>query len=241
VLGGRPRNFVNIYAFFLAVVWLMIFFAEKLALFARRKRPLVRAVVIGLICLAAVPNSLRYLRIKVLDPQPRIFSADFLETAAWVSGNTPPESVILHPLELRYACYFSDRRVVLDNSSHSYITFHLTAPQIEKRTGEINAFFEAPDLRAALLDRSRVDYIWTWNDPERTDAWASGEAIPGFTDLGTRDVRKFRRSHTLVPVFSNPEFRIYRVDREEEEEIFVLEGEGAARRWVPFEEYRDRH
>ena len=106
-----------------------------------------------LLCVAAIsiPNTAQFLWVKVRFPQTRLFSPAFLQTAEWLNKNTSPESVLLHPLNLRYVCYFTDRRVVMDNSSHSYLTFHLTPRQIKKRSGDIQSFYKDPTFNAKFF------------------------------------------------------------------------------------------
>jgi hypothetical protein len=227
-LGGRPINYVHIYAFFLCFILLTIFWAEKVVRFAAGKKKFLGALIILLVVGFSVPNTLRYLRIKVSTPHSRPFPSSFVQAAEWSTKNTPEESVILHPLPLRYVCYFADRRVVLDSSSHSYLTFHLTSPQIKKRTEDIEKFYLDPVLNAKILESYNVSYVWFGKPLESYD-FGSGDSKNFFcySDLGLQKIRKFQQSHYLELVYENPDFLIYAVKTipEKERQVFVLEEE----------------
>ena len=200
------------------------------------KRAWVRILMLCLVLGGSIPNTLRFLYFKVSSPQPRNFSAAFLQTAAWINANTETESMILQPLQLRYVCYFADRRVVLDNSVHSYITFHLTPRQIESRTAEIEGFFLDPVFHGEVLEIYGVDYIWT----ERSGSFlAEGFPYPSltcFSDLGTISIKKYQKSHVLELAFETAEYLIYQVKEipPARREVYVLKEEGEKRKLKPW-------
>ena len=236
-LGGRPRNYVHIYAFFLCFILLTILWAEKAARFASGRKKFLGALVVLCTVVFSIPNTVRYLRIKVGSPHPRPFPSTFVQAAEWSSKNTPEESVILHPLPLRYVCYFADRRAVLDNSSHSYLTFHLTSPQIEKRTGDIERFYRDPVLNAEMLKSYHVSYVW-FGKPLESFELSSGDInkIFCYTDLGLKKIRKFQKSHYLELVYENPDFLIYAVRTipVKKRQVFVLVEEEGQKTLTPF-------
>lgn len=225
-LGGRPRNYSQIYVFFLAFVILMIYLSEKVIRFTAGKKKLIKTAIILLVIALSIPNTIHLLYFKVIDPQPRIFPPPFLEAADWVSRNTQPEAMILHPIVLRYVCYFSDRRVVMDDSVHSYLTFHLSPPQIEKRTNDIQRFFNNPDLNADVLEKYGVTHIWAGNPPSfRPQESGQKTEIICYSPIGTREAKKYLKSHILKPVFENSDYTIYSVEKlpEKDGQIFTID------------------
>ena len=229
-LGGRPRNYSQIYVFFLAFIILMIYLSEKVIRFAAGKKKLIKTAIILFVIALSIPNTIRLLYFKVSDPQPRVFPPPFLETADWISRNTQPDAMILHPIVLRYVCYFSDRRVVMDNSVHSYLTYHLTTSQIEKRTEDIQRFFEEPELNADVLEKYGVTFVLAGNPPSfRPQESGQKSEIICYSPVGTREPQKYQKSHLLKPVFENSDYTIYSTEKlpQEKREIFILdESEG---------------
>ncbi|MBN2245552.1 MAG: hypothetical protein JW755_06875 [Candidatus Aminicenantes bacterium] len=236
-LGGRPRNYVHIYAFFLTFIILMIYFSEKVIRFTAGKKKMVKTTVLVAVMAFSVPNTIQFLYVKVCDPQPRIFPPPFLEAADWINQNTQPDAMILHPIVLRYVCYFADRRVVMDSSVHSYLTFHLTTRQIEKRTADIHRFFEDPELNGNILETYGVTHVLAGNPPSfLLEGTSLQSEIICYRDIGTREIKKYRRSHNLKPLFANNDYMIYAVEKlpEEERNIFILEEIEGKKRLQPF-------
>ena len=229
-LGGRPRNYSQIYVFFLAFIVLMIYLSEKLIRFTAGKKKIIKAAIVLFVIALSIPNTIRLLYFKVSDPQPRVFPPPFLEAADWISRNTQPDAMILHPIVLRYVCYFSDRRVVMDNSVHSYLTFHLTTPQIDKRTNDIQRFFEDPELNADVLENYSVTHVLAGNPPSfRPEESGQKSEIVCYSPIGAREAKKYEKSHILKPVFENSDYTIYSVEKlpkKERERFILVESEG---------------
>ena len=157
-LEGRARNVTNIYVYFVGLMVITIFWAEKVINFCDRKRRF-KFLILTAVLLLSIPNSARLLWIKNRAPQASTYPASFLEVSEWMHSNTEIESTILHPLRLPHACYFIDRRVDLDNTGHSFLTWHLSATQIQERREDINKYFQEPRWNAQFLDKYDVYYI----------------------------------------------------------------------------------
>lgn len=236
-LGGRPRNYSQIYVFFLAFIILMIYLSEKVIRFTTGKKKIFKTAIILFVIALSIPNTIRLLYFKVSDPQPRVFPPPFLEAADWISQNTRPEAMILHPIVLRYMCYFSDRRVVMDNSVHSYLTHHLTTPQIEKRTNDIQRFFDDPDLNADVLEKYGVSHVWAGNPPSsRPQETGLKSEIVCYSPVGTSKAKKYVKSHILKPIFENSDYTLYSVEKlpDEKRESFVLDDAEGKKVLKPF-------
>ena len=237
LLAGRPRNYVIIYAFFLSYIVLLIFFAEKLSRFLARRKKGMRVILLSVVLVFSVMNTARFLYFKVHYPQPRIFSAEFLQISDWINNFTESEALFLHPPYLHYLCYFADRRVVLDDSSHSYITFHLRPRQIEARTADIQAFFQEPGFQGEILDKYGTDYIWTdISPPFKSEKGEPLQIIECYSDLGTQTIKKYQNSHRLELVFRNPDYLIYKIQAvpESQREVFLLTVEDGKKILTPF-------
>ena len=240
-LGGRPRNYVHIYAFFLCFIVLTIFWAEKIIKFISRRKKIVGMAILLCVAAISIPNTAQFLWVKVRFPQTRLFSPTFLQTAEWLNKNTSPESVLLHPLNLRYVCYFTDRRVVLDNSSHSYLTFHLTPRQIKKRSGDIQSFYKDPTFNAKFFVSYNVSYVLFGKPldlPENNKNMSS--RIICYSNLGAKETLKYQKSHFLALVYENEDFMIFKVGElpDKEKGVFLLEIEGGKKILQPFKEYK---
>lgn len=211
-LGGRPRNFTNIYVYYAAVLILCGFWSEKVISYIKRRGIVEKILLVTLVLVLSVPNSMRHIRIKVDSPQPKNFPATFLEVADWMNKNTPKDAIIINPTYLRHACYFIDRRVVLDNSSNSYLTWHLSTQELEKRGGDIDRFFTEPRLNAAVLDEYRVSYVLAYNE----DGFVGIEKnhsrpLDCYSDLKTRNMAKYLKSHRLELILKNRDYVLFRV------------------------------
>ena len=196
-----------------------------------------------LLCAAtiSIPNTAQFLWVKVRFPQPRSFSPAFLQAAEWVNKNTSPESVLLHPLKLRYVCYFADRRVVMDNASHSYLTFHLTFPQIKKRSEDIQSFYKDPTLNAKFFVSYNVSYVLFEKPPDLPEKNKNiASRIICYSDLGAREILKYQKSHFLEFVYENRDFMIFKVEElpDKEKGVFLLEIESGKKILQPFKEYK---
>ena len=240
-LGGRPRNYVHIYAFFLCFIVLTIFWAEKIIKFISKRKKIVGISVLLCVVAISIPNTAQFLRAKVRFPQTRLFPPTFLQTAEWLNKNTPSESVLLHPLNLRYVCYFTDRRVVMDNSSHSYLTFHLRPRQIKKRAGDIQSFYKDPTFNAKFFVSYNVSYV-LFEKPLDLPVNNKNMAarIICYSNLGARETLKYQKSHFLELVYENKDFMIYKVEKlpDEEKGVFILEIKGGKKILQPFKEYK---
>lgn len=200
-----PRNIVNIYVYYLGVILLIIFWADMLARHFARTKTLQKTAAFLLVSALCVPNGARFLADKVRVPNPRTFSASFLETADWLNSHSEPEDVVLHPIEMTYLCYFADRRVVLDASIHSYLDFHLPQREIRRRKTDVARFFNDPAGSGEVLAAYGVRLIWV---PSGTVLPASSRAAPARTggEEGN-EAAGFR----LEKVFENGDFALWRV------------------------------
>lgn len=225
-LSGMVRNFTNIYVFLLAAVFLTAAFSDVLMGFLKNKKKAVRAGVLILIVVMTLPNTIRFMWYKVRYPQPRPFHAEFLETADWMNKHSSEKAVIIHPDYLRYACYFTDRRVVLDDSPHSYLDWHLSEAQRRERRRDIQEFFLHPVLGGDILIKYNVEYVWLMKDgaflsrPENTS-----RPVECFEILAKNRLTKVKKRFRLTKVFENNNHIVYRVETlpPEQREIFVVD------------------
>ena len=198
-IGGLPRHILNIYAFYLGLVLLLIFFADAVARFAApRSRP-VRFAIYAAVVILCLPNTVLFLRAKIRAPELRAFPAAFVETARWLNGNVPATSVILQPLAVRYLSFLGGRRLVLDDTVHSYLPFHLTADEISRRRDAVNRFFANPFERAEVLSTYRVTHVVVPHD----------QAFPAEGEDGTIRLGNY----VLRKLFDNGGFRVFAVGR----------------------------
>lgn len=204
-LGGIPRQILNIYNYYAALAVLLLILGEKAAEIARRPGRLARAVPVLVLGLS-LPTTVWFLAVKTASPEPRRFDAGFLGVAKWLEKTAPAGAVVLQPLDLRYTCYFSGRRSVLDDAVHSYLAFHLTRREIGERRHDVNRFFEAPDGNADVLGRYGVDYVWT-----RAGGGVLGSAADN--SVVTLAAPGNGGSWTLSPVFRAGEYVLLGVGR----------------------------
>jgi hypothetical protein len=139
--GPRPRTYINIYVFFLAILIISIFWSEIIIKIIYKKKLFWKILILSLVIILSIPNTARFLWIKVHFPNPRVFPETFIRVAEWFNKNAALDSIILQPLNVRYLCYFADRRVVLDDSAHSYLTWHLTTAQIKEKKSDMRPIF----------------------------------------------------------------------------------------------------
>ena len=159
-LGGVPRQILNIYNYYAALAVLLLALGERAAALGDRPGRIAGAVP-ALVLALSLPTTIWFLGIKAASPEPRVFDAGFLAAAKWLETTTPAEAVVLQPLDLRYACYFSGRRSVLDDSVHSYLTFHLPRRLVGERRNDVNRFFRDPENNADVLGLYGVALVWT--------------------------------------------------------------------------------
>lgn len=208
-LGKLPRNMLTCYVYYAGLIAVIIFWAERVSRWAAGKKTAARLALFAAVGALSIPNSAWFVRNKVLSPEPRVFSRSFLEAADWIRNNTPPHAVVLQPEDLRYTCYFSGRRAVLENSVHSYLSFHLPPRKIASRRKDISRFFGRPEANGDVLRKYGVSVIWVMNSPGRLGGGnapvvsfppgrAEGRTAPGGSFL-------------LEPVFLNDEYALYGV------------------------------
>ncbi len=159
-LGKLARNILNIYVFNAGLVCLSIFFLLMLDKKLVHRKPKQKVILLILLGFLTLPNTIIYLTSRIKQPEIRFYSKYFLEAATWVRKNTPPEAIFIHPSDMRYICYFAGRRVVLDNSIHSYVDFHLPRPKIRERLADIDRFFHNMEKNVDVLFKYNVNYIW---------------------------------------------------------------------------------
>lgn len=210
-LGKLARNILNIYAFNAGLISLSFFFLLRLDEKLVNRNPRQKAIILILLSFFALPNTMIYLASRIKHPEIRLYSKYLLQAATWVKKNTPSDAIIIHPSDMRYICYFAGRRVVLDNSIHSYVDFHLPRPKIRERLGDINRFFHDLQKNVDVLFKYNVSYIWIYRSKSLGSlkiSQNSGEDIilappPSFLNPDLK-------IH-LKPVFMNQEHLIYEV------------------------------
>lgn len=224
-LEERVRNITNVYVYFIGLIILQVFWSERVVNFCERRKRAWKILVISLVLVLSVPNTTRFLWLKSQDKKTVTYHASFMEASAWVNANTDPESVLLNSIRVKHTCYFMDRRVVLDNSAHSFITWHLTTSQIEERVEDIRTFFKQPRLNADILEKYSVSYVMGfYRDGYLGDPENHLSSISCFSNMGTVKIRKYKKSHELKLVFKNSGYFIFKVCTipEGERETFTL-------------------
>jgi len=233
VLGGRPRNWTNIYIYYLSVILLIFFLSEQVIQFLEIRKKAVQIILISLVILFSVPNVIQFLWAKIHYPQPRAFSQSYIEICNWLNKHTLKDSVIIHNSKLSYVCYFTDRRVVLDSSAHSYLTFHMTTNQIKMRVQDVERFMNDPVLNADALEKYNVSYVLVINDTDFLGINKNEEnRLDCFSFLGGKKVRKYFRSHFLNHTYKNKYYSIYKVNAypKKHREVYVLNDGGDKKR-----------
>jgi hypothetical protein len=164
--------------------------------------------------LLSLPNTVQFIRLKWKAPSTMIMDANFLEAARFLNASAEPDAVVLHSESVLFVCYFADRRVVLDNSPHSYLNYHLLPEQQKERRADIARFFASPSEEGEVLDKYRVGYVWV---KKRVDTKLWADRLPGKVPLWARPGEKRegeqRMSHELELVFSNFRYALYKVVR----------------------------
>jgi hypothetical protein len=236
-LGGMPRSYVNIYVYTLAPLLLCFFWSERLATFIAGKRPVWKFIVVGLVFVLSVPNTAWLMWDKVKDPQPMVFSREFLKTVDWLNANTRPDDVVLNSAKNWFICYFADRRVVLDCTDQSFPNWHMTDEQFEERKSDIARFFAEPRLNADVLSKYGVRYVWALRGEGPLGGFSGpSSGFPCFEDLKTTARRQFRKSCQLERVFRKGPNALYRVHilAKEKQPILLLEEKDGVRTLATF-------
>jgi len=236
-LGGRNRNWTNIYVYYLSTIILSFFWSETFISFLRGKKKGVTAILLSSLIFLSIPNVLHFMWAKVRYPQRIILSQSFLDTCHWLNENTEEEAVLLHSPNTTHVCYFADRRVVLDQSPHSYLTFHLTTRQIEERNKDIDRFFVDPLLSADVLTKYKVSYVWVVKNRDLEGVLKEGNIqFDCFFFLGGKKVLKYTRSHALALSFENQDYSIYEVLAYpvDDQDVYVLDESGTLQRFKDY-------
>ncbi|MBN1271816.1 MAG: hypothetical protein JXB26_06040 [Candidatus Aminicenantes bacterium] len=224
-LSGMVRNFTNIYVFLLGAVLLTAAWSDVLFRFVKNKRTAVRIGLIFLVIIVSLPNTVRFMYYKVRYPQPRSFSAEFREAAAWMNRHSSKDAVIIHPDYLRYSCYFTDRRVVLDDSAHSYLDWHLSDLQRRERRHDIQAFFNDAVLNANILKKYNVSHIWLMRDSGFLSKTEENRFLECYGLISKNRFLKVQRMLHLERIFQNKDHIIYQVHEvpSDKKDVFVVE------------------
>jgi len=233
-LGVNPRDILNIYVFYLGLALLLVFWVERLMGFLARKRAAVQITAMAVVLGLSVPNTIGFLWAKARDPRTETFSREFLEVTRWLTGHTPAESIVLHPLDLSRICYLGDRRVVLDASDSSYLDFHILPRDIRRRREDIERFFADPQLSGDILEKYRVGCVIAWDDQGALGSPGTLSSFLCYASLGPASPKTYIPSRRLSPVFRNRYVRIYEVHRirEEERRPYILDETGGGHRLV---------
>jgi hypothetical protein len=211
-LDGKPRNFTNSYVYTMAPIVLGFFWAERLGVFLAGKRRAWKVLAVAGVVALSVPSTARFLWVKVGSPQPLVISRAYLEAADWLSRNSPGDAVVMTAPEVRLVCYFADRRVVLEDSPASFVSWHLTQAQEKERKDDISRFFGDPRPNGDALVKYHVSYVWMrtgdgrFEGPGDTGFEVAVEAGPGTGGAPSRP-----KTLRLEPVFRNAEHRIFKV------------------------------
>jgi hypothetical protein len=100
---------------------------------------------------------------------------------------------------VRYLSFLGGRRLVLDDTVHSYLPFHLPADEISRRRDAVNRFFESPSGRTDVLNTYRVTHVVVPHD----------QAFPAEREDGTIRLENY----ILRKMFDNGGFRVFAVGR----------------------------
>jgi hypothetical protein len=213
---------------------LLIVWAGRLMRFLARKHPAVQVAAMAVVVGLSIPNTIGFLWAKARDPQIKTFPPEFQEVTRWLTGRTPVESIVLHPLDLSHLCYLGDRRVVLDASASSYLDFHILPREIRRRREDIGRFFADPQLSGDILEKYRVDYVIAWDGQGALGSPETRTPFSCFASLSPSSPKTYLPSRRLSPVFHNRFVRIYEVKviGEEGKRPYVLDESGGGRRLV---------
>ncbi len=236
--GPRPRSYTNIYVFFLAIVIINIFWSEVIVKIVSKKKLFWKILILSLVIILSIPNTARFLWTKVHFPSPRVFPETFIQAAEWFNRNTAIDSIILQPLNLRYLCYFADRRVVLDDSAHSYLTWHLTTAQIRERRSDIVRFLGDPMISGDVLKEYNISYVFVRSETNfMENLKCLSSQMVCYSDLGTKKIIKYQKTHWLDVVFKNKDYLTLQVHEfpETKREIVILEDRDGRRLFKKFD------
>lgn len=212
-LGRLSRNLLNIYVFYVGLIGLSLFFLLRLKEYLSKVRPLKKIIILILVSFLSFPNTGFYLASRLTRPETRIFSRSFVTAANWVRKNMEPEAIILHPTDMRYICYLAGRRVVLDNSIHSYLDFHLPRAKIRERVADVDRFFHDPKNNLDVLVKYEVNYIWI--DKERgLKLFAQSQQLADELVSFSPPPSSKKYNFYLKLVFTNDDHLIYKVNRQ---------------------------
>ncbi|MFC2169167.1 hypothetical protein ACFLRM_01190 [Acidobacteriota bacterium] len=210
-LDRQPRDYTNVYVFALSIIALSLFWAECVIKFLAKRKKTLKIATLFLIVILSVPNTARFMWIKVKYPQSKIFDKSFIQASDWINENTEPESVFLSHLHIFHSCYFADRRTVLEYSPHSYLTWHLTTSQIKKRRNDIERFFQDPRLNGDVLREYNVSYVWAWNNIGFLgDIENHSSRIGSFSAIESDKAYKPQQNYSLELVFKNENYLVFK-------------------------------
>ena len=210
-LGPLDRTILNVYGFTFGLILLLIAAADVFRRIAENRSRILGFALGALAVGLTLPNTVLFLVQKTASPETLVFSAAYMDVSRWLSRSIPVDAVILQPTDIRYLCYFADRRVVLDDTVNSYLDFHLTREEIGRRRDGINRFFGDPKRRADILERYGVTYVLRSNDrpfpEESSERIFLNPIVPTDPSIGVP------QAASLTRVFRNEGFTIYRVER----------------------------
>lgn len=208
-LGGHARNWLIVDAFKVSAFVLLLYAARWLVHALRGARPALKASAAAAFLLLSIPNTADFVRLKRAVPETMIVEQPFLETCRFLTGRTESDSVVLHSRHVRYVCYFADRRVVLDDSPHSYLDYHLEPLRLQERRSDIEAFFADPAVNSDVLHKYGVTHVLV---KRRADTSIWGETLAERLEFAAGPRPDSRSGRVVLElVFRNSRYALLKV------------------------------
>lgn len=206
VLGDRGRSWLIVDLLKLAGAAGLLLLAKFVSSRLAGKTWVVRAAVTAIVLLAGLPNAVQFMFLKVTRPETRIYDSVFTEVCRYLTRETGPETIVLQHPRLLHVCYFADRRVVLDDSPHSYLNYHLLPAQQDERRADVSRFLADPERSADVLAKYGVGVVWVRRGVEE-GLWRDRQPEEVICREGTKE-EAFR----LKIAFKNPRHVLYVVE-----------------------------
>jgi hypothetical protein len=89
--------------------------------------------------------------------------------------------------------------------------------QTRERKADIARFLSDPEINSDVLKKYNISYVYVWNNGNFPgDSKRASTHIVCYSDLGTKKIRKYRKSYRLEVVFENKDYLIFKVHQLEE-------------------------